>query len=192
MSMVRVALGWLFIVSAVFATGVNAADLSSLEMGNFNIKTDSIVKPESVAIKNNLKNLTVSMRLDSLVANADGQKTEGSSSMEGNFVVQQPQKVSLPFMTVQLRGHIVKTKGSTASLDITIGSALKTIKWNADEVAAKAFDITITEAIPNGELPVLLPVSAIALVNKEAGAGAVLVSLESIDVTFTPLNVASE
>lgn len=189
--MIRLVLGTSFFVFALFGTVVMAADTSSLEMGDFNIKTDSVVKPESVAINSSSKKLTFSMHLDSLVANADGKKTEGSSSMEGNFVVQQPQKISLPSMTVQLRGHIIKTAGSTASLDITIGSALKTIKWNADEVMAKAFDITVTEAIPNGELPVLLPVSAIAFVNKEAGAGAVLVSLESIDVTFTPLKVAS-
>ncbi len=188
--MIRVALSSLFFVFALFGTVVSAADTSSLEMGDFNIDTDSVVKPESVAINNSSKKLTFSMHLDSLVANADGKKTEGSSSMEGNFVVQQPQKISLPTMTVQLRGHIIKTVGSTASLDITIGTALNTIKWNADEVLAKAFDITVNEAIPNGELPVLLPVSAIALVNKNAGGGAVLVSLESIDVTFTPINVA--
>jgi hypothetical protein len=188
--MIRAALISSFIALALTNIAANAADMSSLEVGDFNIASESIVKPQSVSVTSGKKQLTLSMTLDALVAHADGVKIEGSSSMEGSFIVQQPHKMSLPSMTVQLRGHIVKTMGSTASLDVTIGTALKTIKWNADEATARPFSITIVEPIPNGELPVVLPVSAIALVSKNAGTGAVLVSLDSIVVNIGAVNVA--
>lgn len=189
--MVRATLFFVFAALSLSVSAARSADMVSLEMGEFNIASGSIVKPKLVSVANVLKRLSFSMQLDSLVANADGAKTEASSSMEGNFVVQQPHRVLLPTMTVQLRGHIVKTMGSTASLDVTVGMALKTIKWNADEAESKAFDITITQVIPNGELPVILPVSAIALVTKEMGTGAVLISLENIDVNISQLDIAA-
>jgi hypothetical protein len=189
--MIRAALLFGIATFALGGPAANSADMMSLEVGDFNIASDSIVKPHSVSVVNGKKLLTLSMQLDSLVAHADGSKIEASSSMEGNFIVQQPHQLVLPSMTVQLHGHIVKTLGSTASLDVTIGSALKTIKWNADEATARQFNITIIEPIVNGELPVVLPVSAIALVNKNAGTGAVLISLDRIDVNIGQVKVAS-
>jgi hypothetical protein len=188
--MIRVVLSSAVIALTLFSTTAKAADLVSLEMGEFTIDSESPVKPKSISVTNGSNQLTFSMQLDTLVANADGAKTEASSSMTGNFVVMQPHKQSLPAMTIQLRGHIIKTVGSTARLDLTIGNNKKTIEWKADEVAAKTFDITLNEVVANGELPVPFPISAFAVVNKTAGAGAVLVSLESIDVNISQLKVA--
>jgi hypothetical protein len=168
----------------------NAADMVSLEMGEFSIDAESAVKPKNVSVTNGQNELSFSMQLDTLVASADGAKTEASSSVMGNFVVQQPHRMLLPTMRIELRGHIIKTTGSTARLDLTIGNNKKTIEWKTDEAASKSFDIKLNEVIADGELPVPFPISAMAFVNKEPGAGAVLVSLESIDVNISQLKVA--
>jgi hypothetical protein len=163
---------------------VNAADMVSLELGEFSISDESLVKPKSISVVNGQNQLNFSMKLDSLSANADGDKTEASSSMSGSFVVQQPRHMSLPTMTVQLHGLIIKSAGSTARLDLTIGNVQKTIEWKADEAAAKSFDITLNEADLKGELPVPFPITAVAIVNKSAGSGAVLLTLETINASF--------
>jgi hypothetical protein len=188
--MIRVVFSTALMALALLSTTAKAADLVSLEMGEFTIDSESPVKPKSVSVLNGQNQLTFSMQLDALVANADGAKTEASSSMSGSFVVMQPHKQSLPSMTIELRGHIIKTIGSTARLDVTIGNNKKSIEWKADEAAAKTFDIILNEVVANGELPVPFPISALVVVNKTAGAGAVLVSLESIDVNISQLKVA--
>jgi hypothetical protein len=49
----------------------------------------------------------------------------------------------------------------------------------------------LDEVIEKGALPVPFPVSAVAVVTKESGAGAVLVSLENIDVSISQVRVAN-
>jgi hypothetical protein len=179
-----------FFAISLFGNVAIAADLVSLEMGEFNIDSESLVKPTSVSVVNGQNQLKFSMTLDALVANADGGKTEAASSMTGSFLVQQPHKLSLPSMTIELRGHIIKTAGSTARLDVTIGDNKHTIDWKADETAAKSFDVVLSETVANGELPASFPIAASAVVSKNVDGGAVLVSLESIEVTINQLKVA--
>jgi hypothetical protein len=173
-------------------TGVvaKAADFISLEWGEFNIDSESAVKPKSLAFVNSSDRLGLVMTLDTLVANADGAKLEDSSSMTGDFVVQQPHRLSLPSMTVELRGHIIKTTGSTARIEVTIGASKKTVEWTSADVQSGLFTVTMNEAVPNGQLPAPFPISALVIANKDAGSGAVLVSLDSIDVSVGQVRVA--
>lgn len=190
--MIRALLCSLMVAVLSFSTDATSADLSSLEIGNFNAGFQSAVKPKSVTVKNGPKQLSFALKLNALVANADGSKTENSAGMNGSFVVVQPSNLPLSSMTIELQGHIVKTAGSTATLDITIGGVLKTITWGPDDVVSKVFNIKLNEPIPNGVVPVILPVSAIALVTKNADEGAVLVSLESIKVNLGQLTLAAQ
>ena len=105
--------------------------------------------------------------------------------------MEQPNYVSLPFMRIQLHGQIVKTEGSSARLEITIGGVQKTIDWPEDKSVAEQFSTTIDAAVPGGELPVPFPVSAVVSVKKPAGSGAVLVSLDKIDVKIGQQRVAT-
>jgi hypothetical protein len=91
-----------------------------------------------------------------------------------------------------LSGLIVKGLGSTAKLNIKIGDIEQVVEWKADEAASKAFEITLDQVVPNGELPVPLPLAAYAIVNTDAKAGPVLVSLETIDVKIGPVKVATQ
>jgi hypothetical protein len=168
----------------------NAADFVSLEWGEFNIDSESPVKPKAVTFANGPEKLGLSMTLDTLVANADGATLEDSSSMIGDFVVQQPHHVSLPTMTVELSGHIIKTAGSTAHLEVTIGASKKIVDWTSTEVLSGPFTVTMNEAVPNGQLPAPFPISALVTVSKEAGGGAVLISLDKIDVGIGQVRVA--
>ncbi len=179
-------------VALAFSSVAKSADLAALEIGNFSPGFESAVKPKTVTVKNNPKQLSFAMKLNSLVASADGSKTENSAGMNGSFVVQQPSNMPLSSMTIELRGHVVKTAGSTATLDITIGGVLKTITWGPDDVVSKTFNIKLNEPIAGGIVPVILPVSAIALVTKNTDEGAVLVSLESIKVNLGQLKLAAQ
>jgi hypothetical protein len=188
--MFRKSLAFVFIGVALMGSVARGADFISLEWGQFNVDSESLVKPKSVSFVNGQDKLGLSMTLDTLVANADGGKLEGSSSMTGDFVVQQPHQLSLPSMTVELRGHIIKTVGSTAHLEVTIGGSKKVVDWTADQVLSGPFTVSMNEAVPNGQLPAPFPISASIVVNKVAGDGAVLVSLENIDVTVGQVHVA--
>ncbi len=167
-----------------------SADLTSLEMGEFVTSSESPISPKSVSIDSQRQALHFSMKLDTLSATADGSKMEGSSSFSGNFTVLQPYNVSLPVATIQLKGHIVKTAASSATLDIIVGDAKEKIVWEENEVAAGLFDKTLNVVIANGQVPVVFPVSATLLVTKSPGSGAVFVSLDSIDVQIGSQRVA--
>ena len=179
------------ILFGVCASTVLAADLARLEWGEFNVDAESAIKPLNVDVKAGERDLKLTMSLDKLVANADGGKTEATSSFSGHFVVQQPDYILLPSAVIELKGHIIKTPGSTARIDVTIGAEKKTLEWGADDIRAETFSTTISAVIANGLLPSPFPVSASAFVTKDAGGGAVLVSLESIDVTIGQLQVAT-
>jgi hypothetical protein len=188
--MIRVSLVSAMVGLFALSSTAIAADLSSLNLGEFSIAADSPTVPKSVSVQNTEKQIVFSVKLDHLVANADGGKLEDSASMTGTFPVQQPHKIQLPSMTVVLSGLIVKGLGSTAKLNVKIGDVEKTVEWKADEAASKSFEITLDELVPNGELPVPLPVAAYAIVNTDSKAGPVLVSLETIDVKIGPVKVA--
>jgi hypothetical protein len=187
---VRMLLSAGLVLASVFGGPAGAADLVSLDWGEFNLDAESAVKPKTVTVKTGKDQLSLSMELDSLVANADGVKTEASSSFAGQFSIQQPDYVSLPSIRFELRGLIVKTAGSTASLDVSIGSMTKTISWKEDEVLSEPFSASFSGTVPDGQLPSPLPISVLAFVKKAPGGGAVLVSLEKIDVQIGQVNVA--
>jgi hypothetical protein len=190
--MIRVSLVSALVGFLALSPSTHAADTASLDLGEFSIAADSPTVPKSVSVLNSEKQIVFSVKLDHLIANADGGKLEDSASMTGTFPVQQPQKIQLPSMTVVLSGLIVKGLGSTAKLNIKIGDIEQIVEWKADEAASKAFEITLDQVVPNGELPVPLPLAAYAIVNTDAKAGPVLVSLETIDVKIGPVKVATQ
>ena len=178
------------LLAAFVGAPAGAADLVSLNWGEFNLDSDSAVKPKSVDVKADKDELSLSLELDTLVANADGAKTEASSSFAGQFSIQQPDYVSLPSMHFELRGLIVKTAGSTASLEVTVGNLKKSVVWQDNEVLSEPFTASFSGSVPDGQLPSPLPISVLAFVRKAPGGGAVLVSLEKIDVKIGQVNVA--
>ncbi len=176
---------------AMCLTGsVCAADLGGLDWGKFRLAMDSAAKPKDVATSASESELTLSMTLEKLIANADGGKTEDSASMEGEFVVGQPRTLRLNAMKVELLGHIVKTEGTSAQLTVKIGGMEKSFEWTAAEVKAGKFTEVMTVSIPSGELPVPFPVSATATVSRTKDQGAVLLTLDQIKVTIGPNRVA--
>jgi hypothetical protein len=177
---------------AMTAGGISAiaADLAGLNWGEFRLAADSGAKPKSVDTAAADNELTLSMKIDKLVANADGAKTEASAAMEGEFVVEQPRRIALNSMRIELTGHIVKTEGTTAELVVNIGDIRKTLEWKSSDVKSGIFNEVMNVTVPNGELPVPFPVSATATVTKPADRGAVLLTLEEIKVTVGPSKVA--
>ncbi len=189
--MVSKLLGVGLVAVALLSVAAKSADFASLEWGEFRQDAESVVKPKSLSVVNGQEELSFAMELDKLVANADGAKTEASSSFSGEFLIQQPHYVTLPAVDIELKGHIIKTAGSTARLDVTIGNTTQTITWTASDVVAAAFTRNITSPIKAGQLPAPFPINASVFVTKDATGGAVLVSLESIDVKIGRVRLAS-
>jgi hypothetical protein len=189
--MIRKSIGIGLVAVALFSLSAKAADFVSLEWGEFKIDAESAVKPVSVSVVNGSEELSLAMTLDTLMANADGAKTEGSSSFSGEFLIQQPHYVTLPAVNIELKGHIIKTAGSTASLEVTIGNTKNVLKWDATEAISAPFSKSIISPVTAGQLPAPFPISASAVVSKEPGGGAVFVSLESIEVKIGRVRVAS-
>jgi hypothetical protein len=177
-------------IAACLGGAAYAADLGGLEWGKFRVAMESPSKPKDVATTASEKELTLSMTLEKLIANADGGKTEDSASMEGEFVVGQPRTLRLNSMKVELVGHIVKTEGTSAQLTVKIGGMEKSFEWKPADVKSGQFTEVMTVTIPNGELPVPFPVSALATVNRTKEQGAVLLTLDQIKVTIGPSRVA--
>lgn len=128
------------------------------------------------------KELELSWFLESLVANADGPKGEGSASMEGNLIVAEPGYVSSPYMVIELSGHIVKTPATTVRVDVKIGNVERSVNWSSDEVKSGRFSVSLNAPMSAGELPGYFPISALALVQREGKQGVAMVSLERIRV----------
>jgi hypothetical protein len=118
--------------------------------------------------------------LDPLVANSDGAKREDSASVEANLVVTEPGSVLQSEMIIELSGHIVKTIGTTARLDVRIGNSHRTVSWSTDDVQSGKFKISLNEVIAAGKLPDYFPVSALAFATKDGKQGAAMVSLEKV------------
>ncbi len=137
------------------------------------------------------REIDLSWVLDPLVANADGAKKEGSSGVEGNLVVAEPGFLTSPYMIIELRGHIIKTLNSTARIDIRIAGKNHTVSWPAEDVQSGKFVITLTEKVPEGALPSYFPVTALAFVTNAAKGGAVMVSLEKINIRLGKVRLAA-
>ena len=128
--------------------------------------------------------------LDPLVANADGTKKEGSASVEGNLIVIEPGYISLPYMVIELSGHIVKTAQTTVRLDVRIGEIERTVSWKPGDVQAGKFKIELNAPMQEGKLPTTFPVSAMAIVTKDGSEGVAMVSLEKIVVRLGKVRTA--
>ncbi len=137
------------------------------------------------------KEINLSWVLDPLVANADGAKKEGSAGVEGNLVVAEPGFVTAPYMVIELRGHVIKTPGSTARIDVRIAGKNHTFSWSAEDVQSGKFVFTLNEEVPAGDLPSYFPVSALAFVTNSAKSGAVMVSLEKINIRIGKVRLAT-
>jgi hypothetical protein len=144
-------------------------------------KPDAAPQPDKIN-RNPDQELELSWFLDSLVANADGPKGEGSASLEGNLIIAEPGVITSPYMVIELSGHIIKTPATTVRLDIQIGSVQKTVSWASDEVKSGRFSVTLNAPMRAGQLPGYFPVSALAFVTREGKQGAAMVSLEKVQV----------
>ncbi len=129
--------------------------------------------------------------LDPLVANADGNKNEGSASVESVLVVVQPGYVSSPNMVIVLTGHIVKTAQTMVRLDVRVGDVKRSISWKPDNVQAGKFKIELNAPLQEGKLPNSFPVSALAFVTRSSDQGAAMVSLEKITVRLGKVRTAA-
>lgn len=185
----RVALG-VVLAALAFGGSAEAADLPSLQMTDYNPSQDSPTVPKKVVVNTAHEEIKLTMVLDSLVANADGEKLEDSASMEGELIVEQPTYVALPQMLIELTGHIVKTPNTWARLDVTIGSVKRSFSWKGDDVQSGTFKFNILESIPGGKVPPAFPVSALAFATRTKEGGAVMVSLDKIQVKLGNFQVA--
>ena len=176
---------------AVFGVSVRAADLVSLAWGEFRPNEENALTAKSVALSAGANELNLAIELGALTATAEGQATEGSASYAGEVAVQQPDYLSLPAMHIELKGQVVKTEGTEASIEIVVGNVTKTIDWPADKAIAENFSTTIDADIPGGQIPAPFPVSAKLTVKKPTGAGASLLSLQRITVKIGQQRVAT-
>lgn len=176
---------------AIAVSPVLAADFVNLEWGEFKLAFDSTAKPKSVTSLNKDGDLGMSMALEGFTASADGAKMEGSSSLAGEFVIQQPSYAKLPAMSVQIRGTLIKTAGTTAELIVNIGSAEQRIEWKPEEVSSGPYSKILSVDIKDGQVPVPFPVNVQAFVKRPNQTGAVLLTVESIDIRVGQPSVAN-
>ncbi len=170
------------VMMAVSISHVWAADFVNLEWGEFKISYESAVKPKSVTTENRNGELRLSMSLDGFSAGADGAKLEGSSSMAGEFVIEQPSYAKLPSMSIQLKGTLVKTAGTTAEMLVNIGNAQQKLEWGSAEQFAGIYTKVLNVEVPDGRLPVPFPVSVQAFVKRDSTGGGILMTLDSVDI----------
>jgi hypothetical protein len=129
--------------------------------------------------------------LGPMTANADGGKREGSNSATANIVVDQPGAATGPEVVIELEGHVVKTVQATVRVDVHVGDLRKSLVWNADEIKSGIFKVTLTEKVPAGVLPELIPLSAIAFVTQAGDGHVAMVSVEKIVLRYSSPQVAS-
>jgi hypothetical protein len=147
-------------------------------------------KIEEAVVDNGIINL--SLDLKAFEANADGPKQEDSASLQRKLVISRTADVPLPQLSVTVIGHIVKTRDSTARIDVKVGPAKHSFVWEADEVKSGGFEFRFDGMLPNGEIPSALHVTAIAFVTKLKKSSVVLVSVDKINVTISSARVAAK
>jgi hypothetical protein len=148
-------------------------------------------KVAPIATKPKPNEVNILWLLNPLIANADGLKNEGSSSVESTLVVVEPGYLSLPYMVIELTGHIIKTTNSTARLDVHIGDIHRTVSWKPEDVESGKFKIELKAPMPEGKLPTNFPVSAVAIVTKDGKDGVAMVSLERVLVRLGKVRTAN-
>lgn len=175
---------------AVPLVAAQAADFVNLGWGDFKLSFESSTQPKSVEQISKNGEMGLSVKLDSFSAGADGARLEGSASFEGEYTVQQPAGLKLPVMSVQLRGTVIKTPGTTAEMIVEIGNVKQTIAWDKAEAVAGSYSKVLTIENPDGQLPTPFPLKVQAFVGRAKGTGGVLLTLDSIDVRVGQPNVA--
>ncbi len=128
------------------------------------------------------KEVDLSWVLDPLVATADGPRKEGSASVEGSLIIHEPGYVTSPYMIIELSGHVVKTAGSTARIDIKIAGKSRKVVWDVDQIESGAFTIKLNETLDEGSLPAYFHVSALAFATKTKRGAVAMVSLEKVRI----------
>lgn len=134
--------------------------------------------------------MKLSWTLDTLVANADGGKNEGSASVTGNLVIHKPRIKFGSALTIELIGHIIKTPQSEVRLDVQIGPVKRTVVWNSDEVKSGIFKIILDEKMPAADMAGNLPASVLAFVTKHGDGAAAMISLEKVNLHLGKVNLA--
>jgi hypothetical protein len=162
-----------------------AADLPLLQTSEFNADQDG----PAVASTSDAS-IDLSLVFDAFSANADGPKMEGSSSVIRELKVDKPESVSVPEMRVTMTVFMVKTAPSVARIDLNIADVTRSFVWGRDEVKSGRFEVSFTETIPGGRVPRKIPVSAFALVTKEAPTSVVMVQVESIKLSIGRSRIA--
>ena len=160
---------------------------------------DGVEEPQSRSVTINRpieveptgNSVDMSWVLKPLVATSDGPKKEGSASQVAHIVVTEPGYVSDPGMTIELSGHIVKTAGTTARIDIQIGKIRRVVLWKSEDVQAGKFKLSLDETMPTGRLPPYFSVSALVFVTKEGKTGAAMISLEKVVVRVGKVRLAA-
>jgi hypothetical protein len=130
--------------------------------------------------------------LDPLVATADGPRKEGSAGATGNLIVTEQGLVASPYMTIELSGHIVKTAGATARLDIEIAGKNHQFNWKADDIEAGTFVVELKGTLAEGSLPAYFPVSALAFATKTSKGAVAMVSLEKVRIRLGNVQYAQQ
>ena len=175
------------LVCLFFLSGVGvatAADIAGLGWnGEFLLAQDGGGESSSANIVKSPQSLDFKLEFNALQAGADGQKTEGTSSFSGQLLVMKPQNVKLPTITIKVQGNIVKTLGSTARVDVAVGDLRETFEWKADEVISGNFEKILSGTATDRFLAEPLKVTLITWATKTPGDGAVLVTVNKLDVT---------
>ncbi len=180
-----------FVVSAVLATtlmasGVFAADLAGLNWGQFVTSETSESQSPVVELASENGKLKARIKVGDFAANADGATTNASATFAGEFLLTQPRNTDLGSLRATIGGLIVKTSGSSARIDVAFGDVKKTIEWANAEVKSERYEHVMTATVPGGRVPVPFPVSALILTSKPADSGAVLLTVDSIEIELGP------
>jgi hypothetical protein len=130
--------------------------------------------------------------LDPLVATADGPRKEGSAGANGNLIVTEPGLLASPNMIIELSGHIVKTAGATARLDIAVAGKNHQINWKVDDVETGRFVVELNGTLAEGSLPDYFPVSALAFATKSSNGAVAMVSLEKVRIRLGNVQYAQQ
>jgi hypothetical protein len=183
-------LKYLLCMVILFGAGTaNAADVAGLGWGGeFLLAQDSGSETKSANISKSPASLGLQLEFASLQAGADGAKAEASSSFSGQLVVLKPQNIKIPTITLSLKGTIIKSLGSTARVDIIIGDLRKTYEWKVEQILSGSFQDTLSATVGDKLMSAPMPVSVTAWVTKTPGGGAVLVTVDKLDITIAEAN----
>jgi hypothetical protein len=161
----------------------SAADVARLEWGVFVVEADSSNGTQEWKSLSSDDGHSMSLTFESLEAKADGATREASAGFSGHFDISQPGFDVLPYCRVELRGHVIKSKGSVARLVLKLGAEEKTMEWPAGVEHSEAYTRTVDISVSDeGRLPNPFAVSAQAYVRKDGQSDAAYVSLESIKI----------